>query len=104
MFWVGSAIYVFMSVYRNWSQSGLPVRLYLFTVFSQDAVNLAISDAVMVTSTFAIVLLQKLVVKGWINDKIGYVLHHLWQACWFATWIYWVVYKDWPWVWLFYYY
>lgn len=97
-FWMALWFYVFASVYRNMASSGQPLRMYLFQVFTKDALNLVIGDATMIASTFGALIIIKLLTLGFLPLWLGFLLHHAWQLVWFGSWIGFIWYKNWPWV------
>ena len=62
-------------------ETGSPLPFVFATLFSRDAITLALSDAVLVLSTGLCVPFIKAVQKGWIRYYwTGVVLQHIWQA------------------------
>ncbi|TPX42209.1 hypothetical protein SeLEV6574_g05707 [Synchytrium endobioticum] len=58
----------------------------------------AISDFAMVSSCFMAVCIQRAILVFRFNRKIGYILQHVWQAAFLGVAIFWVFYRNWPWV------
>ena len=85
-------------MWRSYSDEGVPIRFQFARLISKDGIGLAISDLAMVLSCFMAVGIQKTILTFRLNRKIGYTLQHVWQAVFLGVAIYWVFYKDWPWV------
>jgi sterol O-acyltransferase len=68
-------------------------------MFSRDAITLAISDAVLVSSTALSVLFAKAISKGWIRYYwTGLILQHTVQTFALFSAITWTFNRQWPWV------
>jgi sterol O-acyltransferase len=66
---------------RSIETNGHALNLHFATMFSRDAITLAISDGVLVASTGICVPFAKAVSKGWIRYYwVGVVLQHVLQA------------------------
>ena len=81
LFWVSLFLFAVRTYVVSTETNGLPLNLEFATMFSQDAITLAISDAVLVLNTGLCVPFAKAVAKGWLKYyPIGLVLQHLWQC------------------------
>ncbi|KAI8814208.1 MBOAT, membrane-bound O-acyltransferase family-domain-containing protein, partial [Cladochytrium replicatum] len=98
LFWMGMAVYVMYTMYTNWRREGIPLRLNFLNHISLDGWGLAVSDAVLVLSCGISVVITKLYIAGWIPKSAILIVQNVWQASWFATCVYWVFHRDWPWV------
>lgn len=98
LFWVSMGAYLIVTAYKHWKHSGMPVSLTLFFVASEDLLALALIDGAMVLSMFVAVLMQKLIILGFIPRSLSLVFQHLWQVLWFSTCILVAYWKHWPWV------
>ncbi|EPQ56233.1 MBOAT-domain-containing protein [Gloeophyllum trabeum ATCC 11539] len=84
---------------RSIETHGAPLNLRFASMFSQDAITLAISDAVLVLSTGLCVPFAKMIAKGWINYYwTGLVIQHVWQTLVLAIAVKWTFDRQWPWV------
>ncbi|KAH9479357.1 putative sterol O-acyltransferase 1 [Psilocybe cubensis] len=89
----------FRTYVRSIETNGHALNLHFATMFSQDAVTLALSDAVLVLSTGICVPFAKALKRGWIRYYwTGVILQHLLQTTILFTAIYWTFNRDWPWV------
>lgn len=67
-------------------------------MFDRDVIVMGITDGVMCAGTAFGLLLQKLILKGYLTwNKSGWILQHAWQACYLAAVVGWTFYRDWPW-------
>lgn len=94
---------MFLFVVRTYVVSlettGSVLNLRFASMFSKDAVTLAISDAVLVGSTAICVPFAKAVSRGWIRySPYGIILQHLIQTLILLTAISWTFNRQWPWV------
>lgn len=81
LFWISIFIFTVRVYVRGIETSGRPLNFRFATMFSQDAVMLAISDAVLVLCTGLCVPLAHALKKRWINYYwTGLVLQHLLQT------------------------
>jgi sterol O-acyltransferase len=66
---------------RSIETEGHALNLRFATMFSRDAITLAISDAALVATTGLCVPFAKALSSGWINYQwTGLVIHHLFQT------------------------
>ncbi|KAF8239405.1 hypothetical protein L208DRAFT_1456544 [Tricholoma matsutake] len=99
LFWISIFIFTVRVYVRGIETSGRPLNFRFATMFSQDAVMLAISDAVLVLCTGLCVPLAHALKKRWINYYwTGLVLQHLLQTSILFTAIIWTFNREWPWV------
>ncbi|CEQ42423.1 SPOSA6832_04239 [Sporobolomyces salmonicolor] len=86
LFWIVMAVAGLRSVWRRFSESGGLYRWTFAELISQDAVALAMSDAVMAGSTLLCVPFVKLLVSGWIPYyRTGLIIQHLGQTLFLAV-------------------
>ncbi|KAJ1549185.1 hypothetical protein HK405_008309, partial [Cladochytrium tenue] len=97
LFWMGFVWYTVTTVYHSLRTDGVPVRMQLLFTFSQDAVNLVVSDGVLVASCFVPAVLQRLIRWRLLPLSSAHVLQHVWQGLWFGAVVFWTFYRDWPW-------
>lgn len=66
---------------RSIETHGHALNFHFATLFSQDAITLAISDAVLVASTALCVPFAQAISKGWIPyHRTGLIIQHLFQT------------------------
>lgn len=81
LFWISIFIFTVRTYVRSIETSGRPLNLHFATMFSQDAVTLALSDAVLVLSTGLCVPFAIILKKGWIQYYwTGLILQHVIQT------------------------
>lgn len=81
LFWVSIFLWTLRTYITSIEASGSPLNLRFATMFSQDAVTLAISDLVLVLSTGLCVPFAMAISRGWIRYYwTGLVLQHLLQT------------------------
>ncbi|CAE6499237.1 unnamed protein product [Rhizoctonia solani] len=84
---------------NNFFQDGYPLSMVFATLFTRDAKTLAISDAVLVCSTFVCVPFVKALQKGYIRYYYtGQTILHIYQMITLALAIQWTFNREWPWV------
>ncbi|KAJ6515074.1 MBOAT, membrane-bound O-acyltransferase family-domain-containing protein [Mycena vitilis] len=99
LFWISMFIFTLSTYIRSIETSGYALNLRFATMFSRDAITLAISDAVMVSATSFVVPFAKAISKGWIRYYwAGMVLQHTIQTCALVMAISWTLNREWPWV------
>ncbi|RPD64216.1 MBOAT-domain-containing protein [Lentinus tigrinus ALCF2SS1-7] len=99
LFWVSLFLFALRTYVVSTETNGLPLNLEFATMFSQDAITLAISDAVLVLNTGLCVPFAKAIAKGWLRYyPVGLVLQHLWQCSVLAITVTWTFNRHWPWV------
>ncbi|MCJ1238448.1 hypothetical protein MMC14_006437 [Varicellaria rhodocarpa] len=100
LFWIGLAIMVLTTMLRNIKDTGYPLRKGVYALFTENVVQLALSDVVMVVSTGLSIPLQKLFrnSKGSLRwSKAGMPIHSVFQAAWMFLWINWPFMLNWTW-------
>ncbi|KAJ6782647.1 hypothetical protein PWT90_00200 [Aphanocladium album] len=100
LFWLSVALLICKISANNWRAYGnlLGPSDILRTMFHRDVVVLLLSDGIMCGLTAVTWLLQKLVQLNTLNwDREGWIIQHIWQACFIAGTVKWTVYRDWPW-------
>ncbi|GAA5871660.1 hypothetical protein JCM1840_007343 [Sporobolomyces johnsonii] len=99
LFWIVMAAAGMRSVWTRFNESGGLYRWTFAELISEDAVALAISDAVMAGTTLLCVPFVKLLVSGWIPyHPTGMILQHLGQTLFLAVAVRWTFHRHWPWV------
>ena len=90
LFWIGLAIMVLTTMLRNIKDTGYPLRVGVYALFTENVVQLALSDMVMVVTTGLSVPLQKLFrsSRGALRwSRAGMPMHSAFQAAWMFLWI-----------------
>ncbi|PCH44439.1 MBOAT-domain-containing protein [Wolfiporia cocos MD-104 SS10] len=99
LFWIFMFVFTVRTFIRSIDEHGYPLEGAFFSMFSRDAITLAISDAVLVLSTGICVPFAKAISKGWIRYYwVGVALQHLWQTSVLFIAIRWTFNRHWPWV------
>lgn len=99
LFWISLSIMMLNTFYHSFDRTGQIISLTFATLFSRDAIVLALSDGVMVASLFVCIPFAKVLAHGWFRYWPTLIwFQHAWQACLLAAVIKWARYRDWPWV------
>ncbi|KAJ7504313.1 MBOAT, membrane-bound O-acyltransferase family-domain-containing protein [Mycena galericulata] len=99
LFWISMFLFTVSTYVRSIETSGYALNLGFATMFSRDAITLAISDAVLVSATALCVPFAKAVSKGWIRYYwTGLILQHVVQTTALVSAISWTFNRQWPWV------
>ncbi|KAG6831097.1 hypothetical protein H0H92_012774 [Tricholoma furcatifolium] len=99
LFWISIFIFTVRVYVRGIESHGRPLNLAFATMFSQDLVTLAISDAVLVLSTSVCVPFALALKKRWIKYYwFGMVIQHIFQTSVLCAAITWTFNRKWPWV------
>ncbi|ORY96610.1 MBOAT, membrane-bound O-acyltransferase family-domain-containing protein [Syncephalastrum racemosum] len=98
LFWLIAGLYLIQTAIRYFEQEGTIISLGFFRLFSKDGLALLISDVIMVSTTLASVPFAKLLLWGLPYEPLGVTLQHIGQAAFLAISIYWIFWRDWPWV------
>ncbi|KAF8074835.1 MBOAT, membrane-bound O-acyltransferase family-domain-containing protein [Lyophyllum atratum] len=99
LFWISIFIFTVRVYVRGIESSGRPLNLGFAAMFSQDAIVLAISDAVLALSTWACLPFAFALKKGWIRYYwVGVTIQHILQTAILVSAITWTFDRKWPWV------
>ncbi|GAB1518333.1 Sterol O-acyltransferase 2 (Sterol-ester synthase 2) [Rhizoctonia solani] len=99
LFWISMVLLLLRTYVNNFFQNGYPLSMVFATLFTRDAKTLAISDAVLVSSTFICVPFVKALQKGHIRYYYtGQTILHVYQVITLALAIQWTFNREWPWV------
>ncbi|CAE7208710.1 unnamed protein product [Rhizoctonia solani] len=99
LFWISMVLLLLRTYVNNFFQNGYPLSMVFATLFTRDAKTLAISDAVLVCSTFVCVPFVKALQKGYIRYYYtGQTILHIYQVITLALAIQWTFNREWPWV------
>ncbi|KAG6833002.1 hypothetical protein H0H87_012588 [Tephrocybe sp. NHM501043] len=99
LFWISIFIFTVRVYVRGIEATGRPLNLAFATMFSQDLVVLALSDAVLVLSTGLCVPFALALKKRWIRYYwTGMFIQHIFQTSILCAGITWTFNRRWPWV------
>ncbi|KAJ6619846.1 MBOAT, membrane-bound O-acyltransferase family-domain-containing protein [Mycena sp. CBHHK59/15] len=99
LFWISMFLFTVRTYIRSIETSGYALNLGFATMFSRDAITLAISDAVLVSATALCVPFARAVSKGWIHYYwTGLIIQHTLQTLALVSAISWTLNRQWPWV------
>ncbi|KAN0063718.1 Sterol O-acyltransferase 2 (Sterol-ester synthase 2) [Thecaphora frezii] len=99
LFWLSIGLFVLNTFYTSFADTGHIISMTFATLFSKDARILALSDAVLIASTFICVPFVKVCQKGLLRYwPVAVWLQHLWQSALLFAVIKWARYREWPWV------
>lgn len=94
LFWISLFILMLSTFYSSFASTGQIISLTFATLFSRDAVVLALSDGALVASLFLCVPFAKILVNGWCRYWPTLIwVQHTWQACLLAAVIKWAHYR-----------
>ncbi|KAH8093272.1 MBOAT, membrane-bound O-acyltransferase family-domain-containing protein [Cristinia sonorae] len=99
LFWISMFLSAVSTYVRSIERTGMPLPFDFLSLFSQDALSLALSDFAVVLSTGLAVPFVKAIKNGWIRYYwVGVVIQHLWQTTLLLVVISWTFQRNWPWV------
>jgi sterol O-acyltransferase len=99
LFWISIFIVTLQSYVRTYETSGHPIALAFAAMFSQHALPLALSDALLVFSTTFSVLFAIALKRNTINYyQSGIIIQHTFQAIVLLSAVTWTFNRQWPWV------
>ena len=90
LFWIGLAFMVITTMLRNIRDTGYPMRIKIWALFTKKVWQLGLSDLAMVASTAISLPLHRLfrASNGWLQwDRGGMAIQSLYQACWLVFWV-----------------
>ncbi|KAI9676503.1 MAG: acyl-CoA/sterol acyltransferase [Caeruleum heppii] len=100
LFWLGTGLLIVKIAAQNWKTYGniFGTNQILSLMFSKDIIVLGLTDGVMCAATAFGLLLQKAILKDWLNwNKHGWIIQHIWQTFFIGAILMWARYRDWPW-------
>ncbi|KAI0847220.1 MBOAT, membrane-bound O-acyltransferase family-domain-containing protein [Daldinia vernicosa] len=100
LFWIGLAIMGITTMLRNYKDTGYPLRVQIWTLFTVKLSHLAVADFSMVASTAVSFSLHKLFRSSqgplrW--NKGGRAIQSIYQVVWLAFWIAIPFILNWTW-------
>ncbi|KAI1308815.1 MBOAT family protein [Xylaria venustula] len=90
LFWIGLAIMGITTMLRNYKDTGYPLRVQIWGLFTVKPWHLAIAEFFMVGSTAVSLPLHRLFRKSrgaWTWNKGGMAVQSIYQVIWLAFWI-----------------
>lgn len=90
MFWIGLAIMAVTTMLRNIKDTGYPMRVEIWQLFTVKVWELGLADALMVASTGLSLPLHKLFrsSNGFLAWKRGGIaIQSIYQVFWLAVWV-----------------
>jgi sterol O-acyltransferase len=100
LFWIAMGLLLARIAAQNWKVYGsmLGNAEILHMMLDRDVILLGITDAVMCLATVFGVLLQLLILKGYLSwNRSGWIIQNIWQTLYLAACVGWTYYRDWPW-------
>ncbi|KAK8062233.1 sterol O-acyltransferase 2 [Apiospora hydei] len=100
LFWIGLAIMAITSMLRNIKDTGSPLRVQIWTLFTVKLWHLAIADFLMVASTAISLPLAKYTREnqgGMRWNEGGMAVQSIYQALWLAFWVFIPFALGWTW-------
>ncbi|KAI1330095.1 MBOAT-domain-containing protein [Xylariaceae sp. FL0255] len=100
LFWVGLAIMGVTTMLRNYKDTGYPLRVQIWGLFTIKLWHLAIADFMMVASTAVSLPLHKLFRASqgtWTWNKGGMAIQSIYQVAWLGLWIATPFVLNWTW-------
>ncbi|KIK93518.1 hypothetical protein PAXRUDRAFT_34014 [Paxillus rubicundulus Ve08.2h10] len=99
LFWISLFLFTVQTYISSFEANGYALSFAFATMFSRDAVAVALSDAVLVLTTALCVPFAKAISKGWTRYHwAGVVAQHIFQTCILVAVITWTYHRQWPWV------
>jgi len=100
LFWVALAIMAITSMLRNYKETGFPLVISQWDLFTQDIWWLGLSDLTMTATTYLCIPLQKLHMRSTGNfrwNKGGIIIQSIFQALWLSMWVGLPFILEWAW-------
>lgn len=100
LFWLAMGLLLVKVAAQNWRAHGSVFggKELMRMMFERDLIILGLTDGVMCASTAFGLLLQRIVLKGWLSwNCSGWIIQNAWQSFYLAAVIGWTLYREWPW-------
>jgi sterol O-acyltransferase len=100
LFWIGLAIMGVTTMLRNFKETGYPLRVQIWYLFTIKLWHLAIADFLMVASTAVSLPLHRIFRRSWgalTWSKGGTAVQSMYQFAWLAFWIAVPFVLNWTW-------
>ncbi|EIW79413.1 hypothetical protein CONPUDRAFT_59491 [Coniophora puteana RWD-64-598 SS2] len=99
LFWISMFLFTVQTYITSFETHGYALSMGFATMFSRDAVTLALSDLLLVATTGLCVPFAKAVSKGWIRYYwVGVIIQHVFQTLVLVVAVTWTFNRQWPWV------
>ena len=90
LFWIGLAIMVITAMLRNTRETGYPLAMRQWSLFTENIWEMGLSDGLMVASTAISLPLHKIYMSSagllrW--GKGGIAIQSMYQAVWLSFWV-----------------
>ena len=90
LFWIGLAIMVISTMLRNLKETGYPLSIRQWGLFTENVWELGLSDGTMVASAALSLPLHKLysssnIIFRW--SRLGMAIQSIFQAVWLTFWV-----------------
>ncbi|KAF2114473.1 MBOAT, membrane-bound O-acyltransferase family-domain-containing protein [Lophiotrema nucula] len=99
LFWIGLAVMVLTSMLRNMKETGYPLIIRQWGLFTERVWELGLSDGAMVFSTAVSLPLHRLFMSSRVFrwHGLGMAIQSLYQTGWLAFWTTWPFIRNWSW-------
>ncbi|SPN98802.1 related to acyl-CoA sterol acyltransferase [Cephalotrichum gorgonifer] len=102
LFWIGLCILAITTMLRNIRDTGSPMRVQIWALFTEKLGQLALADLLMVATTAADLPMQRLFRSvrprsAWRWSRAGVAVQSLYQAVWLSAWVAVPFLFDWTW-------
>ncbi len=100
LFWIAMGLLLTRIAAQNWKVYGsvLGNAEILHMMLDRDVILLGITDGVMCLSTLFGLLLQLLILRGYLSwNHSGWIIQNIWQTLYLAAFVGWTYYRDWSW-------
>ncbi len=100
LFWLMCAALLLRVAAQNWRTYGTVFggNELMHLMFDRDVLAMAITDGVMCASTAFGLLLQKMILKGYLSwNRSGWIIQNIWQSFYLGAIVGWTFYRNWPW-------
>lgn len=99
LFWISLFLFTVQTYISSLEANGYALSFAFATMFSRDAIVLALSDAVLVLSTVLCVPFATMINQRWLRySSTGVVIQHIFQAIILGVAVVWTYHRQWPWV------
>ncbi|KAF2157818.1 hypothetical protein K461DRAFT_326047 [Myriangium duriaei CBS 260.36] len=100
LFWLAMVLMFLKVAAANWRQYGsiLGNNEIMILMFRRDVVVLGLVDVAMLLSTSTGLILQKIILRGYIKwATSGWIIQNVWQSFFLGSILWWIYWRDWPW-------
>jgi sterol O-acyltransferase len=102
LFWIGLAIMGITTMLRNTKDTGFPLQIKIWSLFTVKLWHLAVADFTMVATTSVSMLIHDFSRRAspdspWTWKKGGMVVQSIYQVAWFSIWVVLPFWNEWTW-------